>query len=80
MDVRGDFLGPPYGTTTLSRLKDNFLHKFNLHYNDFRNKMNDTNTPSFYLQDFTKVFYMAGDAMKIHYTQSFNVKTIVQPL
>ena len=23
---------------------------------------------------------MAGDAMKIHYTQSFNVKTIVQPL
>ena len=42
--------------------------------------MNDTNTPSFYLHDFTKVFYMAGDAMKIHYTQSFNVKTIVQPL
>ena len=62
--------------------KDDFLYKFDLYYDEFRNKLqlNENNTSSSYLQDFVEVFYSAGDSMKVHYKQSTSFYNIEQPI
>ena len=61
--------------------RDDFLHKFNFYYSEFRNKLlQNEHELSFYLQDFVKVFQVSGDIMEVNYNRSRNCDNVQQSL
>ena len=62
-------------------LKDDFLHKFNHNYSEFRDRVSlNEHEPSYYLQDFVKIFQASGNLMEVNFNKSKNNDTKNQTL